>query len=295
MGEVRLSHEEAVVLLERGETAAEARDWTVAAACYEQFLTAFPDTEFSAELWFNAALYHKFLRNWDKAYELGKQAAARAGDAPGEPAYWNLGIAATMVRDWATARRAWTKFGITLTPGEGEIEDGFGVACVRLDPEGDGEVVWVDRVCPTRARVLSVPFTDRRFGEIVVHDGAPTGERRVGEQTYPVFDELALWQASETATWRAQVTAPDEADMRALSDAFIERDLAMEPVDSITFHCKCCSEGSIENGRAVLDGARDVLLAAPDEDSAKAVLDAWAGDGTGRAWHAIHAKADGGA
>src|SRR6478672_8515682 len=100
MGEVRLSEEEAAALLARGEAAAEAEDWALAAACYEEFLAEFPDTEFSADLWFDVALYHKFLRNWDKAYELGKQAAARAGAGEQEPAYWNLGIAATMVRDW---------------------------------------------------------------------------------------------------------------------------------------------------------------------------------------------------
>jgi tetratricopeptide (TPR) repeat protein len=292
MGETRLSREEAVALLERGEAAAEAHDWALAAACYEEFLADYPDSEFSPELWFDAALYHKFLRNWDKAYELGKQAAARAGDGEGEPAYWNLGIAATMLRDWATARRAWAKFGIALAPGEGEIRDGFGMACVRLDPEGDAEVVWVLRICPTRGRVLSVPFTDRRFGEIVVHDGAPNGERLVDGQAFPVFDELALWQASDTATWRAQVTAPEEADMRALSEAFTERDLAMEPVDSLKFHCECCSEGSIDVERTAISGARDVLLAAPDEATARNVLDTWAAAGAGRAWHAIHAKAE---
>ncbi|MFD0634235.1 hypothetical protein ACFQ9X_24475 [Catenulispora yoronensis] len=183
-------------------------------------------------------------------------------------------------------------FGITLAPGEGEIQDGFGMACVRLDPEGDAEVVWVRRICPTRGRVLSVPFTDRRFGEIVVHDGAPNGERHVGEHSYPVFDELALWQPSDTPTWRAQLTAPDEADMRALSDAFSDHDLAMEPVDSLKFHCKCCSEGSLETDTTVLTGLRDVLLAAPDEAAAREILDTWADDGPQRAWHAIHAKAE---
>src|SRR5947208_3235374 len=83
---------------------------------------------------------------------------------------------------------------------------------------GEAEVVWVLRICPTRGRVLSVPFTDRRFGEIVVHDGAPNGERVVDGQAFPVFDELSLWQPSDTATWRAEVTAPDEADMSALSE-----------------------------------------------------------------------------
>jgi hypothetical protein len=107
-----------------------------------------------------------------------------------------------------------------------------------------------------------------------------------------VFDELALWQASDTATWRAQVTAPEEADMRALSEAFTERDLAMEPVDSLKFHCECCSEGSIDVERTAISGARDVLLAAPDEATARNVLDTWAAAGAGRAWHAIHAKAE---
>jgi tetratricopeptide (TPR) repeat protein len=292
MGEARLTRQEVAALLERGEAAAEAQDWALAAACYEEFLAEHPDSRYSPVLWFDAALYHKFLRNWDKAYELGKQAAARAGDGEGDPVYWNLGIAATMLRDWPTAREAWSKFGIALGPGSGEIQDDFGVACVRLDPDGAAEVVWVHRICPTRGRVLSVPFTDRRFGEIVVHDGAPIGERRVGEDAFPVFDELALWRSSDTATWRAQVTAPGEADMDALSEAFAARELAMEPADSLKFHCKCCSEGSIATNRTVLTGARDVLLAAPDEVTARSVLDAWAAGGAGRAWHAIHAKAE---
>jgi len=297
MSRVQLSGAEAMELLQRGEDATEVQDWTVVAACYEEFLAAFPDTPISAELWFDAALANKFLRNWPKAYELGRQAALRAGEPAGNPAWWNLGIAATMVGDWGTAREAWSNYGVRLSPGEGEIEDGFGSALVRLDPGGDAEVVWVRRICPTRARVLSVPYGTRRFGEIVVHDGAPTGERRVEDHAFPVFDELALWQASPAATWRAQVTAPEPRDMAALADAFDERGLAMEPVDSLTFHCTCCSHGSIAvpgagaGAAASLAGARDVLLAAPDEETATEILTAWAVGASGRAWHAVHAKA----
>lgn len=297
MSGVQLSGAEAMELLQRGEDAAGIRDWPVVAACYEEFLAAFPDTPISPELWFDAALANKFLRNWPKAYELGRQAVLRAGDPQGNPAWWNLGIAATMVGDWGTAREAWTGYGVPLSPGEGEIEDGFGSALVRLDPEGEAEVVWVRRICPTRARVLSVPYGHRRFGEIVVHDGAPTGERQVEDHSFPVFDELALWQGSETATWRAQVTAPAGPDMSALAEAFDDRGLAMEPVDSLTFHCVCCSRGSLASGLSglsgltVLSGARDVLLASPDEQTATDILSSWALAGPKRAWHAIHAKA----
>jgi tetratricopeptide (TPR) repeat protein len=291
MSRVQLSGAEAMKLLQRGEDAADIRDWPVVAACYEQFLTAFPDTPISPELWFDAALANKFLRNWQKAYELGRQAALRAGEPAGSPAWWNLGIAATMVGDWGTAREAWTNYGVPLSPGEGEIEDGFGSALVRLDPDGEAEVVWVRRICPTRARILSVPYGRRRFGEIVVHDGAPTGERRVEDHTFPVFDELALWRESPAATWLAQVTAPVPRDMTALADAFDDAGLAMEPVDSLTFHCACCSHGALTTGTTALAGARDVLLAAPDEATASGILTRWAVAGAGRAWHAVHAKA----
>jgi tetratricopeptide (TPR) repeat protein len=321
MSGVQLSGAEAMELLKRGEDAAQIEDWVVVAACYEEFLGTFPDTPISAELWFDAALANKFLRNWPKAYELSRQAVLRAGEPAGNPAWWNLGIAATMVGDWATAREAWTRYGVRLAPGEGEIEDGFGTALVRLgradrvaagraalaDSEADAadaadatdatdsaEVVWVRRICPTRARVLSVPYGDRRFGEIVVHDGAPTGERRLGDHTYPVFDELALWQPSELATWRAQVTAPAPEDMTALTDAFHDQGLAMEPVDSLRQHCADCGHGSIythDTHDTVLTGARDVLMAAPDEQTATTILQAWAVAGPGRAWHAIHAGA----
>ena len=171
---------EARELLKQARTAWEAEDWLRSAELYEQVLAHFPDEKPSAVWWYDAALAHKFLRNWQKAYELGREAAARSPRGEGDPAYWNLGIAATIQRDWVTARDAWTGFGIELPEGEGEIEGRFGNACVRLDTGGQREVVWIERLCPTRGRVVNVPVTGgRRYGEIVVHDGVPNGERIV--------------------------------------------------------------------------------------------------------------------
>lgn len=110
---------EAEELIDQAYAAWDAQEWQRAADLYEQVLAHFPDEKPSAEWWYDAALGHKFLRNWDKAYELGIQAAARAPRGEGDPTYWNLGIAATIRRDWATARDAWTGFGIELPDGEG--------------------------------------------------------------------------------------------------------------------------------------------------------------------------------
>ncbi|PKT69372.1 hypothetical protein CW362_29770, partial [Streptomyces populi] len=136
---------EARKLIGEAVKAWEAEEWQRSADLYEQVLARFPDEEPSAVWWYDAALAHKFLRNWDKALDLGREAAARSPRGEGDPAYWNLGIAATILRDWTTARDAWDGFGIELPEGEGEIAGRFGAACVRLDTDGEREVVWIER------------------------------------------------------------------------------------------------------------------------------------------------------
>jgi hypothetical protein len=146
-------------LLKRARERWDAQEWLRAAELYEQVLAHYPDEAPSAAWWYDAALAYKFLR------------------------------------DWATARDAWEGFGITVPEGDGEINGAFGPACVRLDTGGEREVVWIQRLCPTRGRVVNVPATKgRRFGEIVVHDGEPTGRRTYDGRSVAVFDELQRGQ-----------------------------------------------------------------------------------------------------
>jgi tetratricopeptide (TPR) repeat protein len=281
---------EAERLIERAYEAWDAEDWPAAAGLLEQVLAHFPDAPRSEVWWYDAALAHKLLRNWAKAYELGREAAARAPRGEGDPAYWNLGIAATIQRDWATAREAWAGFGIELPDGEGEIDGRFGPACVRLDTGGKREVVWIDRLCPTRGRVMNVPMTPgRRFGEIVVHDGEPKGERVVDGVTFPVFDELLLFEASELPTLEVVVDAGAAADLQALVGLFLEHGYGAEPASAVHVMCACCSEGTHEQDRTVHAGAQPVALAAPEEE-ARRLLEQWAGQtAAGRSWKGLTA------
>ncbi|WP_086804612.1 tetratricopeptide repeat protein [Streptomyces caniscabiei] len=280
---------EAKGLIEQAYAAWDAEEWQRAADLYEQVLAHFPDEGPSAEWWYDAALGHKFLRNWDKAYELGVQAAARAPRGEGDPAFWNLGIAATIRRDWAVAREAWAGFGLDVPAGEGAIEGRFGHACVRLDTGGEREVVWIERLCPTRGRVANVPVTGgRRYGEIVLHDGQPTGERVVDGTTFPVFDELLLFEASGLPTLQVTVAVGEGADLEALVALFGAHDLGAETADSVTVHCACCSEGTLHNEHTpTRTGAQRVRLGAPEED-ARRLLDLWAGEkAIGRSWSGL--------
>ncbi|MFI1070247.1 hypothetical protein [Streptomyces puniciscabiei] len=81
---------EAEQLIKQAYEAWDAEDWLSAAGLLERVLAGFPDLPESAVWWYDAALAHKFLRNWAKAYELGREAAARAPRGEGEPAHWNL-------------------------------------------------------------------------------------------------------------------------------------------------------------------------------------------------------------
>ncbi|RZU73992.1 hypothetical protein EV384_2428 [Micromonospora kangleipakensis] len=255
----------------------EAKNWVVAGESLERLVQRRPDHRRAGVWWYDAALAYKFLRNWVKAYELGREAAARAKRGKQDPAFWNLGIAATIMEDWATARDAWRGYGLTVPDGDGEIMADFGVTPIRLNPDGGGEVVWARRLCPARAQVLNVPTPEsgRRFGEIVVHDGAPNGERTVDGRTYSVFDELLLFRASGLPTTTVEVTAATPEDVRALAALFDEHGYAAEPSSGVRMICACCSESSVaQDSHHAVAGGQRVNLAAP-VDEIPALMERW--------------------
>ncbi|MFE9690486.1 tol-pal system YbgF family protein [Micromonospora sp. NPDC005806] len=279
-----MTREEDRALLKAAYEAWDAEDWAVAGERLERLVRRHPDHPQAPVWWYDAALAHKFLRNWAKAYELGREAAARAERGTQDPAFWNLGIAATIMADWATARDAWQGFGLVAPDGDGEIEADFGVTPVRLEC---GEVVWARRLCPARARVLNVPTPEsgRRFGEVVVHDGAPNGERTVNGQTFPVFDELLLFRASDLPTSTVEVVAGTPEDVRALAALFDQHGYGAEPASGVRVICSCCSEGSVgQHTDHQVAGGQRVHVAAP-ADRIAGLLDAWcAGAPQRRSW-----------
>jgi hypothetical protein len=235
------------------------------------------------EAWYNLGLAHKYLHNWRESADANERALALKSKR-GDPAWWNLGIAATALRDWDLARRAWRGYGITrkqLPDGSGPIELNWNSNPVRIfsDDRDSIEVVWGRRLCPARMRIESIPFptSNHRWGDIVLHDGAPNGERTSGGTTYPVFDELERWSPSEIPTLRAAVRCTTD-DANALVDAF--RAALFDAEDwstSVRQLCKECSEGlPTAHDHTFPEGGRDRTfgIAAP-MGLALQVLRAW--------------------
>ncbi len=197
-----------------------------------------------APFWFDLGLLYKRMRRWDDSLRSNRRAAEL--DPADQPAWWNMGIAATAVRDWQAAREAWRGFGLEMPDGDGPIELDYGLTCVRLNPDTDGEVVWCSRIDPARAIIRNVPTPEsgHRWGDYVLHDGEPKGERMSGGRSYPVFDELERWQASAIPTVRVDVLAPTLDDSHALVELFEQHDFGAEDwTRSIRPICQACSEG----------------------------------------------------
>src|SRR5208337_4273353 len=151
---------------------------------------------------YNLGLHYKNTGRWDKSL-FYNQCALKLEPAD-RAACWNLGIAATALKNWTEARRAWREYGIQLENGDGEVRMPMETACVRLNPKGNGEVVWGLRIDPARIVILSVPLPEsgHRFHDIVLNDGASEGTRidQRGKEV-PVIDDLSIWEVSAYSTY----------------------------------------------------------------------------------------------
>jgi hypothetical protein len=231
--------EGAAELLEHARTLPDEEALTV----YAQVLLLDPDFP-SAH--YNVGLIHKYRREWNESFRYNKRAVSLRPDD--EASNWNLAIAATALRDWRTAREVWHRLGMAIDPGDGPVQADFGVAPVRLNPDSSGEVVWARRICPVRARIQNIPYPKSgfRFGDVVLHDGAPTGSREWEGREYPVFNVLELFEASDWSTYVAEVQVsndPDAAELTAFLDAAgIHHEDWTESVRTL---CKQCSEGRV--------------------------------------------------
>lgn len=238
-----------------------------------------------SSLHYNAGLVYKYRGDWPNSFR--HNLVANAVNPDSEAARWNLAIAATALRDWATARRMWQACGVIMQEGEGPIDADCGDTPVRLNPDGDGEVVWARRIDPVRARINNVPLPGSGycFGDIVLHDGAAVGHRMSGDREYPVFNVLEPFEDSSLDTYEVNILAADAGDVARLDQLADAAGLAMEDwTANFRVLCKACSEGTPhehdeneddDQEPASWDDARRLGIAAGSRQALDDVLAAW--------------------
>jgi len=242
--------------------------------------------------WFNRGLLAKVERRWSDSLRFNRRAAELDPDDP--PAWWNLGIAATATGQWKAARLAWTRYGIEIPPGEGPIEMDLGDVPIRIAPDSQAEVVWCRRIDPARAVVLSIPTAQSGHGcgDLILHDGAPNGSRRLDGHEVPVFDELEVLAPGKRHTFEVEVLAPGPADVADLETDQEDGVVAIEDWSAMRRLCQRCDLGTPHDHPAAgpADEWRPVRVlgvAAESERAARAAVDAWASRGPGRAFKTI--------
>lgn len=227
-------HQEAQLLSDSGK----------ASEAIELYLKAIELDPEKSESFYNLGLIYKYRCEWQSSFEYNKRANEIAPED--EAARWNLAIAATALRQWDVARLAWKQNGIELEGDGGPINMNFGITPVRLNPDGDGEVVWGTRIDPARVRIDSIPYADSgfKYGDIVLNDGAAVGYRKIGEREYPVFNVLELFESSEYETSIATVEVSKEEDLKELEQIFSTTPHNFEDwTTNIRNVCRQCSEG----------------------------------------------------
>jgi hypothetical protein len=231
---------------------------------------------------YNLGLLFKHQHRWPESLEYNRRAVALAPSD--QAALWNLGIAATALGEWDQARAAWRGFGIRIPEGEGPLDFPCGFGPIRINPDGDAEVVWAYRIDPARAVLNSIPFPEskHRWGDVVLNDGAPNGYRKYKGRELPVFDELELLEASLYGTFVARVALPERGDKLLLELAKIAADQEGNAEDwstSVRILCKACSEGrphaDHDTEQAAPDGVHLIGIAARDRRQATQILSAW--------------------
>lgn len=232
--------------------------------------------------WYNRGLQSKYLGKWEESLRCNQKAVLV--DPSDQDAWWNLGIAATALRNWAEAARAWRSYGIELLQdANGEVTTPPATACVRLDPDGAGEVVWGERIDPSRIVIISVPLAEshHRFRDIVLNDDASNGTRDWNGKTFPVFHELEIWQRSQFSTFRVSMNMTSQSGEDRLLELCRERNIGVEDWGTIRIICAECSRGNPgpHDCKASDESSyKSFAFAALSEEDLRSLLDMWTSD-----------------
>ncbi|RMG88734.1 MAG: hypothetical protein D6714_00190 [Bacteroidetes bacterium] len=147
-----------------------------------------------------------------------------------ERAWTNMAIAATALRKWLTARKAWNHVGYDFPEKNQVINMDLGLVAVRINSQSRPEIVWARRVCPARARIQSIPqpASELRFEDLILTDAEPCGFHIQNGIRRPVFEALQLLKPSRKWTFIARLNTDNPADVLTLERICAEAGLGFD-------------------------------------------------------------------
>jgi tetratricopeptide (TPR) repeat protein len=267
------------ILLEKARELTEEGNEKEAIEIYNQLIKDVPNWSVP---YYNLGLIYKYQNDWQKSFYLNLKSTELNSDD--DSSWWNLGIAATALKNWRIVRTAWNQFGLNLEINDEEVNTGKWHTPIRLNPDSDAEVVWAVRIDPARAIVKSIPLPQckHRYGDLILNDGAPVGTRMVDGQEYSVFNELELLEKSNYKTFSVIVFTEEDKHRDKLFELLDDYEFPHENwTSTIRILCKQCSEGTPHDvhdkklEENVKEGECHIGIASKDLQSIEEVLDKW--------------------
>lgn len=244
---------------------------------YQNIINLSPDW---STPYYNLGLIYKYQCDWCESFHFNQKALEF--NLNNEPAHWNLGIAATALKDWKTARQAWNFFGLNLDINTDEVSMDLGSTPVRINPNHNAEVIWARRIDPARTIIESVPFPEsmHRYNDLLLNDGAPVGYRMSNGKEYPVFNELQLLEKSNFKTFSVVAETDNQNEIDQLAQLCDNEEIGFEDWTTVRLLCKKCSEGiphehHDQDNKVSSIGVRKLGLAATSKDIIEKVLKKW--------------------
>lgn len=147
-----------------------------------------------------------------------------------ETAWQNLGIAATALKRWELAKKAWYQLGFKISNNKKTPQLNPSPIIIRLNPNTKPEVVLGKRIDPVRAQIQSVPQPSSRHGfqDLVLFDSSPNGFHYIGNKKFPIFDELEVIRPSLFFTYAVELLTDSMKDVLVLEKLCHEAQLGFD-------------------------------------------------------------------
>ena len=194
-----------------------------------------------------------------------------------------LGLAATALGEWETARYAWNQVGFHFKNSDEALKLDLGVVPVRLNPFTQPEIVAVRRIDPVRASIESIPqpSSGRRYKDLILIESKPNARLFQQNKKLAVHDELQLLKQSTWRTFTTLLHTESQRDVDTLANLCLEADLGFDNWSNASrFFLPNLHEKVSEYFDQAIFGKleRDnflVAIAARDSQAVAAILKSW--------------------
>ncbi len=146
-----------------------------------------------------------------------------------------LGIAATALGEWETARFAWNQLGFHFKPSAEALHLDLGIVPVRLNPTTQPEVVAARLINPVQAIIESIPqpSSGRCYKDLVLVENMPNPQGATGHlyqesKKLPIHDELQPLKSSNWHTFSVLLYTDASSDVDTLANLCLSASLGFD-------------------------------------------------------------------